>query len=55
VSTARYELIPYIKHITFRILKVNVTQQDTQNEVPDDDVHTSKHAGAVECTNKLSE
>jgi hypothetical protein len=28
---------------------------DTQRKLPDDDVRTSKHAGAVECVNKLSE
>jgi hypothetical protein len=31
-------------YITF-----NVTQQDTKRKFPDDEVHTSKHVGAVEC------
>jgi hypothetical protein len=36
-------------------INFNVTQQDTQRKLPDGDVHTSKHVGAVECISKLSE
>jgi hypothetical protein len=43
-----------VPHITNSI-NSNVTQDDTQRNLPDDDVHTSKHVGAVEWVNKLSE
>jgi hypothetical protein len=33
----------------------NVTQQEKQKKIPDDDVHISKCVGFVECINKLSE
>jgi hypothetical protein len=42
-------------HTSQTIYIFNVTQQNTQKKAPDDDVHTSKHVGAVECINKLSE
>jgi hypothetical protein len=43
----------YFWHIT-NYINFNVTQQDTQRNLPDSDVHTSKHVGAVESINKSS-
>jgi hypothetical protein len=48
------DCIDFLKYIT-KYINVNVTQQDTQRKLPDDDVHLSKHVEAVECINKLSE
>ena len=51
--TARYRLIPYVKQITFRFLKVNIKwQYDAQNTLPFSDLLLFKvliEVGYVKC------
>jgi hypothetical protein len=49
--TGEWRILTYITNYIY----FNVTQQDTQRKLPDDDVHTSKHVGTVEFVNTLSE
>jgi hypothetical protein len=51
ITTESKDILTYITNY----INFNITQQDTQRKLPDDEVHTPKHVAAIECVNKLSE
>jgi hypothetical protein len=51
ITTDCTDFLAYV-YIT-NYINLNVTQQDTHRMLPDDDVHTPIHLGAVECNNKF--